>query len=254
METTLFQIIGIWLATFFTLAILSFLYKENPIFKIAESVFVGASYGYSIVIVYFNYLKPKFFEPMGRLINSLFYSDAQLQKGDSWIILIPTLLGILLLLQLFPRYSWLARYTFAFMFGVGTGISIVPTITELLFKQAEVTMQPFILHGRFSLNSINFNVIIIFIGVLSVLSYFFFSFERKGMWKNLSTLGLYFLLISFGAAYGFTVMARETLLIGRIEFLLDNSLSKQYFFPASLLIIFIIFFILSHTKKEPESK
>ncbi|MFN7181365.1 MAG: hypothetical protein ACK4NF_01635, partial [Planctomycetota bacterium] len=247
MEISIFQLAGIWVATFLTFAILSFLYKENPLFKIAESLFVGTSYGYSIVVVYFQYLKPKFFEPMGRLLKSLFSSHVQLEKGDSWIILIPTLLGILLLMQMFPRYSWLARYTFAFAFGVGTGMSVVPTITELLFKQTEVTMQPIVIGNTFNINGI-----IILIGVLSVLAYFFFSFERKGIWKNLSTLGLYFLLISFGAAYGFTVMARETLLIGRIEFLLDKSMSKKYFFPALLIVIFIIYFVISSTRSTPE--
>lgn len=243
------EIIGIWLATYFTLAILSFLYKDNPLFKVAESIFVGATYGYSITIVFFLYLKPKFFEPFGRLIKSTYQGTQILQKGDSWIILIPTVLGILLLFQLVPRYSWLARYVLAFIFGVGIGQALIPTIKGFLFKQIEITMQPLIkMNGDFTLNSININLIIIFIGVISVLAYFFFSFERKGVWKGLSTLGLYFLLISFGAAYGYTVMARETLLIGRIEFLLEKSFSKQFFYPIVIITLFVVYFIYTAVK------
>ena len=37
------DIIGAWLAAFLTLSILSFLYKENPLFKAAEHLFVGTS-------------------------------------------------------------------------------------------------------------------------------------------------------------------------------------------------------------------
>lgn len=238
------EIVGVWLATYFTLAILSFLYKDNPLFKIAESIFVGASYGYSITITYFIYLKPKFIEPFGRLIKSLFKGATVLQPGDSWIIIIPTILGILLLFQLVPRYSWLARYVIAFTFGVGLGQGLLPTIKGFLFKQIEITMQPLIkIDGSFNWSSININLIIIFVGVVSVLAYFFFSIERKGVWKGLATLGLYFLLISFGAAYGYTVMARETLLIGRIEFLLQNSLSSKYFYPIILILFFVAYFI-----------
>lgn len=245
------QVVGVWIATYCTLAILSFLYKDNPLFKIAESIFVGTTYGYSIVITYFIYLRPKFFEPFGRLIKSVFQGNKVLQAGDSWVIIIPTVLGILLLFQLIPRYSWLARYVLAFMFGVGIGQSLIPTIKGFLFKQIEITMQPLVkINGEFTLDSINVNLIIIFVGVISVLAYFFFSFERKGIWKNLSTLGLYFLLISFGAAYGYTVMARETLLIGRIEFLLEKSMSKQFFYPIVIVALFIVYFVYTSIKSK----
>lgn len=248
---SLSEIIGVWIATYFTLAILSFLYKDNPLFKIAESIFVGATYGYSVTITFFLYLKPKFFEPFARLIKSIYQGSQILQKGDSWIILIPTILGVLLLFQLVPRYSWLARYVLAFIFGVGVGQGLIPTIKGFLFKQIEITMQPLVKIGNgFTLDSININLIIIFIGVISVLAYFFFSFERKGVWKNLSTVGLYFLLISFGAAYGYTVMARETLLIGRIEFLFEKSLSKQFFYPIVVLVLFIVYFTYTALKEK----
>ena len=47
---------GIITAVAITLAMYSFLYKDNPIFKIAENLFVGVAMGYSIIIVWFNIL------------------------------------------------------------------------------------------------------------------------------------------------------------------------------------------------------
>jgi len=35
-------------------------------------------------------------------------------------------------------------------------------------------------------------------------------------------VGIWFLMISFGASFGYTIMARLSLLIGRIRFLLDD--------------------------------
>ncbi len=48
METTV--ILGAWVAVFLTLGIFSYLYKDNPFYKIAEHLFVGISAGYFIRI------------------------------------------------------------------------------------------------------------------------------------------------------------------------------------------------------------
>ena len=40
---------GAWMATGLTLFIFSFLYKDNPLFKLAEHLYVGVSVGYTIV-------------------------------------------------------------------------------------------------------------------------------------------------------------------------------------------------------------
>ena len=62
--------------------------------------------------------------------------------------------------------------------------------------------------------------LLLVIGVISVLVYFFFSAEHKGVVGGVSKIGIWFLMVSFGASFGYTVMARESLLIGRIQFLL----------------------------------
>ncbi|MEZ4648717.1 MAG: hypothetical protein R3E97_08005 [Candidatus Eisenbacteria bacterium] len=68
----------------------------------------------------------------------------------------------------------------------------------------------------------NVNNFLLIVGVLTTLVYFFFSTEHKGAVGALSKVGIYFLMISFGASYGFTVMARMSLLIGRLEFLFGD--------------------------------
>ena len=63
---------------------------------------------------------------------------------------------------------------------------------------------------------------IIVIGVLSSIVYFFFSIEHKGYVGKTAKLGIWFLMITFGAAFGYTVMGRIALLAIRIEFLLND--------------------------------
>jgi hypothetical protein len=64
--------------------------------------------------------------------------------------------------------------------------------------------------------------VVILIGVISTLIYFFFSRERKGIIKPTASLGVIFIMLGFGASFGYTVMARISLLIGRLQFLLGD--------------------------------
>jgi hypothetical protein len=64
---------------------------------------------------------------------------------------------------------------------------------------------------------------IIVLGVCCGLIYFYFSMEHKGaLIGSSSRFGIYVLMMAFGAAFGYTVMARVSLLIGRMLFFRDD--------------------------------
>jgi hypothetical protein len=67
------------------------------------------------------------------------------------------------------------------------------------------------------------------VGLLTTLTFFFFSKEHKGALGGTAKIGIYFLMVSFGASYGYTVMARISLLIGRVMFLLRDWLGVMSF-------------------------
>jgi hypothetical protein len=64
--------------------------------------------------------------------------------------------------------------------------------------------------------------VVLVTGTLACLSYFFFSFEHKGALGRISRVGVWVLMITFGAGFGYTVMGRIALLAGRLEFLFDD--------------------------------
>jgi hypothetical protein len=66
------------------------------------------------------------------------------------------------------------------------------------------------------------DLLIILVGVVTVLVYFFFSVEHTGPVGVASKIGIWFLMISFGASFGYTIMARLSLLIGRVGFLIED--------------------------------
>ena len=61
--------------------------------------------------------------------------------------------------------------------------------------------------------------IIIFVGVISTLIYFYFSKEHKGAMGVTARIGIWFIMIAFGAHFGYTVMGRISLLIGQVQFI-----------------------------------
>jgi hypothetical protein len=61
--------------------------------------------------------------------------------------------------------------------------------------------------------------LIILVGVLSTLVYFYFSKEHKGLLGVSARVGIWFIMIAFGAHFGYTVMARVSLLIGQVNFI-----------------------------------
>ena len=199
---------GTFIAAGITLSLYSFLYKDNPLFKFAENLYVGVAAAYTLTQVWYTVL-------LADVVNPLSALDSE-SMGNLWLI-VPILLGLFMLTQLASaKFSWLSRIAFAFVVGLGAGLTIPRTIAAKLLKQVETTMQP-IPFDLFGLD-----LLIILIGVVTVLVYFFYSVEHTGAVGVASKTGIWFLMISFGASFGYTIMARLSLLIGRVGFLLED--------------------------------
>lgn len=211
-------LLGAWVATGLTLFVFTFLYQDNPLFKLAEHLYVGVSVGYTIVKTYDTVVIRLVYEPM-------------VKQGD-WSLLIPLGIGALMLARYVPKAAWLSRIAFAFIVGVGSGLAIPRVISSFILKQVEDTVRPLLslvpggdgsVTFTYSLlnPASNLNAVILLIGVVSVLFYFFFSIEHTGPVRIAAHTGILFLMVAFGAAFGYTVMARMSLLIGRLTDLIE---------------------------------
>jgi hypothetical protein len=203
----------IWntIAGVLTLAIFSFLYRDNPFYKMAEYLFVGVSAGYYFSQQYHQVFRPNLFDP---LAASLTGSGP---AGGFWL-LVPFTLGVLMFTRFVPSWSWLSRWPIALMVGTFSGLAIIGTAQGDLVAQIQASMIDLGAGGAGAAVS---NVILL-VGLVATLLYFFFSKEHTGALGAASRLGIAFLMISFGASYGFTVMARISLLVGRLQFLYED--------------------------------
>ncbi len=195
----------VWVSSLLTLCIFSFIFRDNPFYRFAEHLFVGTSAGYFIALSYHNVVYPNLIKPL--------FNEGQ------YLYVIPLILGILYITRFIPSISWVVRIPIAFLLGWGSGVVIPATLQTDIIKQIQGTM---LTREVFSRWDNGLWAVIILIGVCATLIFFFFSRERKGVIKPIANLGIIFIMLGFGASFGYTVMARISLLIGRFQFLLGD--------------------------------
>mgnify|MGYP001455180353 CR=1 FL=1 len=256
------EILGAWSIVFFTICIFSYLFGDNPFYKVAEHIFVGVSAGYIAVYTFWSTIWPNLF---GRLwpasesndsilmkiwygfysvfsfligfINQSIFPPGGVDSGFELNIMyvIPLILGIFMILRLVPSLSWLARFSIAYIVGMISGLKLYSFLNSNILMQ----VKDLGINSNASSWAI-FNQLLIIIGVVSGLIYFFFSMEHKGIIGKVSKVGIFYLMIKFGASFGFAVMGRISLLIGRFEELIQYSSSEYYNATPAILLIVII--------------
>jgi hypothetical protein len=189
--------LAVWVGALLSLAAYSFLFKqENWVYSMSEHLMIGAATGWGFVMAYHN-LRSLVFEPLT-------------QRGD-FQLLIPIVLGILLYGRYFKKGVRISRVPVAFMVALTSGVAVRGAVQSEIIQQLTGTMIP--------LNSIN-NVLLV-VGVLAVLWYFFLSFKRGGpAGRGFATFGRYVMMAAFGSIFASTVAGRFSVLIAHFQYLI----------------------------------
>lgn len=199
------EIIVTWLAAFATLGIYSILYKENPIYRFFEHLFIGLGLGWTLFTIWKDILQPKWWTPM--VIEGRWY----------WIFAM--IIGSLYYFIYSSRFAWMARLVISTMMGLTAGL-VFKSFAGIYIPQIEaafraVRFSPSVVAG---LNNLLSTIILV-----SVLVYFLFTISHeKQPLAGISKLGRWFIMLGLGAMFGSTVMARLSLFIDRLTFLLHD--------------------------------
>ena len=271
-ELAAIDVLGAWVGIFLTISILSFLYGDNPFYKVAEHLFVGVSIGYIVVVQFKNN----------------FY--VKLERGlDVWDAVPIALVAMLFAKLASRRLAWLGKFPLAFVVALSAGQSVVGLVGSDLADQMKVAASPLVVE-RTDLNSAGapalsllpgvsphlaqklveerarrpfesvddavtrpsltaeeradlaaergsvvgldaraavregeldgFGVasqVLLLFALLAVLLYFYFSVAHTGAIGKVSRVGVWILMIGFGASFGWTVQGRIALAIGRAQ-------------------------------------
>jgi hypothetical protein len=210
----------VWtLAAFFlTVLVLSYILGDNPLFRIATYLLVGVSAGYVTVLIIYQVLITRLFNP--------FLSGNLQQK---LLLLIPIALGFLLLFKLFPKLSSIGNVSMGFLVGVGVAIAIGGAITGTLFGQIQGAISGFDLSAAQG-NAIGQLAGGIFLlgGTITSLAYFHFGARsrteptpaRPPVVEILAKIGQIFIAVTFGSLFAGVLAAAVTALIERLDFII----------------------------------
>jgi hypothetical protein len=180
-----------------------------------------------MVVAFWGTIMPNL---LGKLVPDLmratFLPGLGPEERFEWPYIIPLILGVMLLWRLMPKGGWISRWPMAFFIGTFCGLRLISFLHADFLSQIRAGVVPLYVDaaGGASIDIFwdSLRNVILVVGVLACLVYFFFSIEHRGAVGHTARLGVWFLMITFGAAFGYTVMGRIALLAIRIEFLLDD--------------------------------
>lgn len=229
--------IKLWFPVLATFMMLSYLYKDNPLYKIGEQIFLGTSIGY----IWYLYgwkvaILPYLVRPVADMMVDFHAGDLVI---IGWL-----LIGSTLLFRFSRKKAWVSNYYFSLLFGFAAGSSI-PLSIQNVMKQTSNLMQP-LNQGSFFESSKWF---VIIFGTFAALIYFFFSTPHKGLVGKTAKAGIVVMMVFFGATFGSTVMGRVALFIDR-SFLIVNSPIQSIVSVVAIVIFLFIYFKFIHKEKE----
>ncbi len=212
MSWDLLDLIGTLLGFVLTVAVFSYIWGDNLIFRIATHLFIGVTAGYVTIMVIHNVILPQMVFP--------FIEGDRSAKIFAILFLI---LGVLMLTKISPRLTKLGNPAVAYLVGVGAAAGVGGAVVGTLFPQASVSMRLFVDQEN------PLNALIILAGTLATLAYFHFgirrgdteeqSSQRPAWLESISSVGQFFIAVTFAALFTGVYLAAITALIERMSFI-----------------------------------
>ncbi|MGD1995932.1 MAG: hypothetical protein PVH62_04070 [Anaerolineae bacterium] len=199
-----------------TILILSYFVGDNPLYRLALHLLVGASVGYAVAVVTFTV--------MTRAVLPAFQGSAAQHYG----LLVAVLLGVLLLFKAVPQWAPYGNLSTAFLLGVGAAVAVGGALLGTILPQTTATGS--LADWRQLGSSDLINGLVVAGGTICALLAFTFTVRRqqglRGLWGALigfaGRIGRAFLLVAFGAAFAGALTASLSVLIGRVYALVEG--------------------------------
>jgi hypothetical protein len=246
LDYTFFKILVGVLAT---IGLYSVLYKENKFYRLFEHIFLGLAVGWAVVALWTVTLKETWWD---RMVGQAPEVAGEPSQPGFWAYILLLPIGLLAYFVFSRKHNWISRIPIGIILGLWAGqqpqvwwnrygaqISDamkpilpttweswgVPTTTGLAPEEAAAVA------AAVYPSQVVGNIVFVFT-LLSVLSYFLFSFDIKNkVLANTTLMGRWLLMVGFGAIFGSTVMMRFTLLIDRMYFVFIEFLQTRIFVP-----------------------
>jgi len=207
------DVFGVWIAAAITVWLYSFAFKDNVLYKFSEHLFLGVAAGYSFTLG---------LDAISRTGIAPIVTEGELGY------IVPIIFGLLFFGKYLGRYAWIARYGSMFVLGVGLSLAVRTAPEAFILKQVAASILPLYVPGDPVMTITHILMVLIIIGGLL---YFVFTFVPGGgerrptasyrVYEVLTRIGIYGMMVGFGALFARTVMTRVAFFIGRLTFLMS---------------------------------
>jgi hypothetical protein len=208
------DLIGFFVGALFSLMILSYLLGDNPLYRLALHLFVGAVVGYAVAVAVREVFIDLFYRLLARDVS----------------VVVPIILGIFLLIKWFPRYAYLGNVSVGYLLGVGTAVALSGALLGTMVPQIAATGRALTpaAWDNFLFGSLD-GLIILAGTVLTLMAFTFTTRKRRGLaglWGRLASaaafLGRIFLIIALAVAFAGAMTASLSIFIGRVQYFIDG--------------------------------
>ncbi len=202
------ETVGMLLGFILTIAVFSYLLGDNPFFRVAVYLFIGATAGYTAALLIFNVLWPQMLLPV--------LSGSIAQRG---VALIPLALGVLILMKASHHLGRLGNPSMGMLAGIGAAVAAGGAISGTLFPQTAASIQTLSPQGGMGI----INGGIVLLGTITTLAYFQFTMKRtdtpkaNNLVELLGDIGHIFIAITLGVLFAGVYLAALTALIERVD-------------------------------------
>ncbi|MBL8056399.1 MAG: hypothetical protein JNK29_06845 [Anaerolineales bacterium] len=211
--------IGAVLGLTLTVAILSYVIGDNPLYRLAVHLFIGVAAGYAVVVALVNVIVPQ-------LILVLLSGpalDELIILGLSWLLV------LLLLLKLVNTQSAPGRLPVAYLVGLGAAVAVGGAVTGTLFPQTAAAFVNVLPSGSAGGDLLGLleqpvSALILLVGTLSTLVFFWYGgrslaggqVDRPLLVKPVARVGQIFIGTALGVLYAGVLAASLAYLAERL--------------------------------------
>ena len=190
-----------------TLALLTYLVADNPLYRVASHLFIGVTAGYVALLAWYTVIDPQLVRPLVALARGGVGAGGE----QALLVIIAGVVGgLLLILKTIGVAGRLGTLVVALMVGVGAAVAVGGAITGTIIPQAGATMVsllPLRAGGRFA--EVAIEGLLTLVGTLATLGFFYYGgrsqpgsrVERTALMRPVAAVGQAFIGVAFGVMY-----------------------------------------------------
>ena len=197
------DVIGIWISAILTIMITTLAWKDTPVSKTAEHIYLGVITANSIVMAW----------------GSIDSSAIQKIMSGQFLYILPVILGIMAYARYSKENFWIYRYPIALVVGIGVGTAMSGLVGGSVLDNIKASFYQLNVPGDIGAS---LNNLIMVVTLVSAMMYFIFTIKatRNPLATKLSTFGRYAMMAAFGYSFANTIATRINQYAGRIAFLM----------------------------------